>query len=326
MCIVLAFASGCGRSDSLQGDNVSGANQLLSDKNVVILTDRLDRQVRIASPATRIISLSPATTELLFALDLGPAVVGATKHCNFPAAALTIPRVGSGTLESINLEAIVAAKPDLVLCKWDTHQPLLQSLERMQIPALAIGPQSLDELFEEAGWIGQLTGRESQADALVAAMTARRQKLTGIAQRLRPDPAVKVFYEVWDDPLMTAGPDSFIDEIMSMAGLENIIQDTTIRFPRISAETVLRGDPDLILAPTTHFLDVDIDEIRARPGWDSVTAVQQGNIHLISGDEISRCGPRVLDALAEVILAAYPQADADQIREKLPETDLTERP
>ncbi|QEG38213.1 ABC transporter substrate-binding protein [Roseimaritima ulvae] len=271
------------------------------------ITDRLDRSVIVDTPAKRIISLTPAMTELLFAMDLGPTMVGATKHCNYPAAALDIPRVGAGTLESISVEAIIAAKPDLVLCKWDYHQPLIETLDRMQIRCLAVGPQSLDELFDEADWIGRLTGHEAQAAALIERMTARRDHLTEVVARVQPTPPLKVFYEVWDDPLMTAGPDSFIDEMLVSAGLENIIRDTSIRYPRISAETVLRANPDLILAPTTHFEDVDVDTIRTRPGWDSVTAVQQQRIHLISGDEVSRCGPRLLDALSEIILAAYPE-------------------
>jgi iron complex transport system substrate-binding protein len=289
----------------------------------ITVTDRLGREVPVAGTAKRIISLSPATTELLFALDLGPSIFGATKHCNYPPAALAIPRVGGGTMESISLETIVSIKPDLVLCKWDSHQPLVQSLDRMQIPALAIGAQSLKELFEEAKWVGQMTGRQTEAGELIARMRARLQRLSTVVSQVKPDPALKVFYEVWDDPLMTAGPDSFIDELLRLAGLDNIVTDTSIRYPRISAETVLRGNPDLILAPTTHFKNVDIDEIRSRPGWKSIAAVTQHRVHLISGDEVSRCGPRVLDALAEIILAAYPDVHPDEVQGDWPGTSLT---
>lgn len=279
----------------------------------VQITDRLDRTVEIRSGVKRIISLSPATTELLFALDLGPSIVGATAHCDYPEAALAIPRVGSGTLESISLESIVAAQPDLVLCKWDYHQPLVDSLDRLQIPVLAIGPQNLEELFEEAMWLGQITDRDAMATDFVARMRSRRDHLVRVASLAKPDPSLSVFYEIWDDPLMTAGPNTFIDELLTLAGLDNVIDDTQIRYPRISAELVLRTDPDLILAPTTHFEDVDVSTIAARPGWDTVKAVQQQRIHLISGDQVSRCGPRVLDALAEIILAAYPNVRPEEV-------------
>lgn len=276
------------------------------------VTDRLDRVVHLEQPAKRIVSLSPAMTELLFALDLGGSIVGTTKHCNYPPAALELPRVGGGTLESISLEAIIDAKPDLVLCKWDSHQSLVSSLERLNVPSLAIGAQSLDELFEQAKWVGLMTGHEEQADALIAEMSSRRDELTAIVSRVKPEPSLKVFYEVWDDPLMTAGPHSFIDELLSLAGLENIVGDTEVSYPQISSEIVLQADPDLILAPTTHFETVSIDEIRSRPGWESMSAVKEERIYLISGDEVSRCGPRILDALAEIIQAAYPEVSVSE--------------
>lgn len=275
---------------------------------IPVITDRLDRKFACDSPATRIVSLSPSTTELLFALDLDSRIVGATKHCNYPDAALAIPRMGGGTLESISIETIVAASPDLVLCKWDSHQPLVESLDRLQIPVLAIGAQSLDELFEETRWLGRVTGQEAEVDRFIMSMRKRRDDLVRQVASVKHDPPTRVFYEVWDDPLMTAGPDSFIDELLGLAGLQNIVAGTAVRYPRISSETVVRGDPELILAPTTHFENVDVDSIAQRPGWASITAVADGNIHLISGDEISRCGPRMLDALAEIIAAAYPEA------------------
>ncbi len=310
LIMLAAFLSGCQQTSPPTAETKTQTDS----PNVDTVTDQLDRTVVVGAPAKRIVSLTPAMTELLFALDLGPSIVGATTHCNYPAAALDVPRVGAGTLESISVEAIVAAKPDLVLCKWDYHQPLIETLDRMQISCLAVGPQSLHELFEQARWIGRLTRHEAQAAALIKRMQTRRDHLSDVVARVKPTPPLKVFYEVWDDPLMTAGPDSFIDEMLVAAGLENIIRDTSIRYPRISAETVLRANPDLILAPTTHFEDVDVDTIRMRPGWDAVTAVQQQRIHLISGDEVSRCGPRLLDALSEIILAAYPELSADDLQ------------
>lgn len=302
--LLLSLLLGCESSESSAPATIRSGSQI---------TDRLDRVVAFDQPAKRIVSLSPATTELLFALELGPFVVGATKNCNYPEEALLIPRMGGGTLESLSAEAILAAKPDLVLTKWDSHQPLVETLDRMQIRSLAIGAQSLSELYEEAEWLGEITGHRDQARRFVSQMKDRQERLAEVVQKHRSQSKLKVFYEVWDDPLMSAGPESFIDELLTLAGLQNIVAETEIRYPRISSETVLSGDPDLILAPTTHFEDVDIEAIAARPGWSNIKAVRTGRIHLISGDEVSRCGPRLLDALAEIIVAAYPSASADQV-------------
>ncbi|MEM9369386.1 MAG: helical backbone metal receptor [Planctomycetota bacterium] len=274
----------------------------------VAIVDRLKRTVQSSPSAERIVSLSPATTELLFALGLGDQVVGATKHCNHPARAVDIPRVGGGLLESISVETIVSLKPDLVLCKWDTHQPLLDNLERLNIRVCAVGAQNLDELYEETHWVGQLANRSAEATDLISKMRSRHSELLSLVDDVRTEPPLSVFYEVWDDPLMTAAPNSFIGELLSMAALENIVSDTSVRYPRISAETVIDGDPDLILAPTTHFENVEIESFRSRPGWSAISAVANERIHLISGDEVSRCGPRLLEALAEIILVAYPES------------------
>ncbi|MEM8734164.1 MAG: helical backbone metal receptor [Planctomycetota bacterium] len=286
------------------------------------LVDRLQREVRVETPAQRIVSLSPATTELLFAIELGEQVVGVTKNCNFPPQALDLPRVGGGTIESISSEAILALKPDLVLCKWDSHQPLIETLERLDVKVCAIGAQSLEELYEESDWVGRLTDRKKQAQELISQMRARHGKLMEIVSKFEQEPKLRVFYEVWDEPLMTAAPNSFIGELLTMAGLENVLSDTSVRYPRISSETVVARDPQVILAPTSHFEKVDVNAFQSRPGWSAVSAVAKQRIYLISGDEVSRCGPRVLNALAEIIVAAYPNAQ-ELVSQSINESEVT---
>lgn len=295
----------------------------------LVVEDRLHRRVKFARPPRRIVSLSPATTELLFALGLAECVVGVTKHCNYPPAALNITRVGAGTLEGISRELIVSVEPELILCKWDNHQPLVETFEQLNIPIFAVGAESLEELFEEAEWIGEICGREAEADELVSKMKSRLSRLRKVvAARTSGAKPKRVFYEVWDDPLMSAGPGSFIGEILQLAGLENIIRDTPGRYPRVSAEVVLQNDPEVILAPTTHFQDVEISAFAHRPGWSDITAVREGQIFLIDGDQVSRCSPRLLDALQQIVTSVYPgpagldDEEAVQARSRAQETGL----
>lgn len=275
-----------------------------------IVEDRLHRKIEFTKPPSRIVSLSPATTELLFALGLGDSIVGVTKHCNYPPAALEIARVGSGTLEGISREMIVSVQPELILCQWDNHQPLVETFEKLNIPIFAVGAESLEELFEEARWIGEICDREEAAAELIAAMQARLASIgrTVAAHTASGEKPKRVFYEVWDDPLMSAGPDSFIGELMQLAGLDNIIKDTSRRYPRVSAEIVVQRDPEIILAPTTHFQKVDVSTFASRPGWSEITAVRQKQIFLIDGDQVSRCGPRLLDALQQIVESVYQEA------------------
>ncbi|HBE67360.1 MAG TPA: cobalamin-binding protein [Planctomycetaceae bacterium] len=306
LALIFLMSIGCRSDQNSESETNDGKSVRSSAGSFVV--DRLDRHVRIESPAKRIVSLAPATTELLYALGLADQIVGATKYCNYPPEALKLPRVGGGTIESISVEKILSLKPDLVLCNSDTHQPLVDRLERLKVKACAVGAQSLGGLYEESEWIGLLTDREREAQDLISKMSARETALKEIVAQFQPNPKLRVFYEVWDEPLMTAAPNSFIGELLSIAGLENVLSSTSVRYPRISSEAVVKGDPELILAPTSHLEEVDVDAFQARPGWGAVSAVVDKRIHLISGDKISRCGPRVLDALAEIIEAAYPQA------------------
>ena len=329
--LFLFLASGCGRTQTSDDTSIEPTARLEASRNNsetgsvepheahtasppahggsrFAIEDRLHRKVEFTKPPRRIVSLSPATTELLFALGLGDSIVGVTKHCNYPPAALDITRVGSGTLEGISREMILSVQPELILCKSDYHQPLVETFEKLNVPIFAVGPQSLEELFEEARWIGRICDREAAAAKLIDGMQSRLNLIREVvaartADRREPK---RVFYEVWDDPLMSAGAGSYIDELLQLAGLENIASQTTARYPRVSAEIVIRRDPEVILAPTTHFQKVDISIFNSRPGWSGVTAVREGQIFLIDGDQVSRCGPRVLDALEQIVASVYP--------------------
>lgn len=273
------------------------------------IVDRLNREVTIAQVPRRLVSLSPATTELIFSLESGDLIVGATNYCDYPDAAKTIPRVGSGPMGTISLEAIIGLRPDLVLCKFDTHQPLVEALDRLNIPCIALGPESLEELFEEAGWLGELLGCQDHSQRLVEAMRGRLAKLQEIVNQrwLNNDGLTRhhprVFYQVWEDPLMTVGHGSFIDQLLELAGFENIVDGSLGRYPRISPELIVERDPEYIFVPSSPTQTIDLDKIFNRSGWQNVTAIRSRQVFVVNGDAISRCGPRMLDALEQIIHA-----------------------
>lgn len=281
-----------------------------ADSSEIRLVDRLDREVRFTKIPSRIVSLSPSTTELLFALGLGSSIVGRTEHCNYPPEALEIAKVGSGTLEGISREAIVNLQPDLVLCKWDSHQPLIETFEKLGIPIVGFGPENIQEMFKEARLIGSITGHQTQAEQLVDRMSARLERLKTAVSTIDAKDRKRVFYQVWDAPLMTAGPTSFIGELMTTAGFNNVFSDFTNRYTRVSSEVLVERDPQIIFAPTTHSTEVKLESFANRPGWENVTAVREGKIFIINGDQISRCGPRLLDAMEQMIRLGYPDVAA----------------
>ena len=288
-------------------DNDTARDTEIDARFPVAVEDRMGRSVTFDRAPERVVSLSPSTTELMFALGAGSSIVGATKHCNYPVEALEIPRVGSGTLEGLSREAILALNPDLVLCKWDTHEPLMELFDRVGIQVISLGSETLADLFGEAKLLGRVTGREQEAETLIQEMTERRKRLVERVAALTPNQQRTVFYEVWDNPLMTAGPKSFIGEILSLGRMKNIFDDTDVRYPRISSEVVVDRNPDVILAPTNHMKQVEFERLASRPGWAKIKAITNKQVFIINGDEVSRCGPRLLNALEQMIDAVYPE-------------------
>lgn len=312
---VLSSLTGCSDSNQVSSSNT---RQSLPDvtstevSSAITVVDRLHRTVALDRTPRRIVSLSPATTELLFALGAGESLVGATEYCDFPEQAKQVPRVGSGPIGTVSLEAIVGKTPDLVLCKFDTHQPLVESLERLNFKVLALGPESLDELFEEAVWLGNVLQKQHAAAELIESMKSRASVLqkkvaelpvvrdTASGKRMKK----RVFYQVWSDPLMSAGKGSFIDQMLEMAGLENIVDVTAGRYPRISPELVVERNPELIFVPSSPKNPVNIESVLQRPGWQNVSAIKHRRVYLLDSDTVSRCGPRMLEALEQMIVAA----------------------
>jgi len=315
--LLCLFLVGCDNNEPrLPRSSSSKSTEDIKIETVAV--DRLKRTVCFTKVPQRIVSLSPSTTELLYAIGAGDQLVGATEHCNYPPAAAKLKRVGKGTLQGISRETILSLSPDLILCKWDNHQPLIEPFDRFKIPIMAVCPDTLAELYEEANLLGRVTGHVSEASELVENMKRRVVALTSWVDSVPMDQRRRAFYEVWDEPLMTAGPKSFIGEMLEMGGMKNIFSDATVQYPRISDEVVLDRDPEVILAPSTHRAQVSLEILAKRQGWDRITAVRERQVFLIDGDQVSRCGPRMLDALEEMIRAVYP--------DKLPKVLANEQP
>ncbi len=303
---IIVFAVGCGQPKSaiLQSLPASSSNENFISARTVV--DRLKRTICFTKVPQRIVSLLPSTTELMFAIGAGHLLVGSTEHCNYPMAAKKLRRIGGGMLHEISRETLLSLNPDLILCKWDSHQPLIESFERLNIPILAVGPDSLAELYDEATLLGKVTGHEAEASSLIETMRKRVVALTAWVDSMPREQRRRVFYEVWDEPLMTAGPNSFIGEMLAMGGMENVFSDMSVGYPKISDEVVLARDPEVILAPSTHRSQVSIEMLTRRQGWDRIAAVRNYQVFLIDGDQVSRCGPRMLDALEAMIRVVYP--------------------
>jgi iron complex transport system substrate-binding protein len=271
------------------------------------VTDALGRQVTISAPAQRIVSLAPSITEQLFAVGAGDRVVGVTLYDNYPPQVQQVERVGGYVTKSISVEKILSLKPDLILARGVIQQGVIVAVERVGIAAVALEPQNVEEVYATTVLIGQLTAQEQQAAQVVADM---RQRVGHVRERVAAIPReqrVTVFYKAYDEPLIAAGPSTFIGHMIELAGGTNIFADRPESYPQISAEEVLRRNPAVILGPLTRSGNLSLTQTGQRPGWQHLAAVQHARVYLLDDDLISRPGPRLPEALEAIARVLYPE-------------------
>jgi iron complex transport system substrate-binding protein len=272
----------------------------------ITLTDDLGREVTLEGTPGRIVSLAPAVTEDLYAIGAGELLVGRTDFDNYPPQAEDLPSVGGFAAEDISVETIVALEPDLVLGGATSHEVLAEQLGASGIPLFVFDPVSIDDVYANLETMGRITGHQTDAQAVIQEMQARIQAVQDAVADVPDAERPAVFYEVWDEPLMTAGPNTFVSQMVELAGGVNIFTDAAEDYPIISQEVILERAPDVILGPTTHGETFGAEVVAARPGWDSLPAVQAGRVYVIDGDTVSRPGPRIAEAVELIAAALYP--------------------
>jgi len=267
-------------------------------------TDDMGREVSIDKVPQRIVSHVPSITETLFALGLGDRVVGVSDYCDYPEEAKLKPSVGNYYNPSI--EPIVALEPDLVLT--DGHSESIKGLEALGITFFVIDPKDIDGILEDIELLGKITGVQKKARALVSEMNGR---FAQIASQVEGAPEVRVFY-VFDATDLnnpwTAGPGSFVDALITMAGGENIAAQAPGAWVQFSIEQLVSSDPEIIMIDTIHGTAiVSEEELRAHPAWREITAVKQGRIYTVDGDLVNRSGPRIVEGLEEIAKIIHPE-------------------
>ena len=259
----------------------------------------------VSFAALRIVSLAPSTTEILFALGLDDEIVGVSSFCNYPLQAKDKEKIGS--FSRPNIEKIISLKPDIVFCTGLEQAPVIHELKQLKIKVFVSHPANMQELFASIKEAGLATGREEEAEGLIRRMKSQIQEISiktaSIPQEKRP----AVFVEYWNNPLMTAGPGSFVDELISLAGGYNIAYDTKRPYSYFSPELVIKRNPDCIIL--AYMVNEEAAEvIRERLGWQEIAAVKNNRIYGdIDSDLVLRPGPRIVLGLAEIHKRLYPQ-------------------
>ena len=241
--------------------------------NMRTLTDNLGRTVTVPINVQRIVSLTPANTETLFAIGAGDRVVGVTKFANYPPEVADVSRVGGFASKSINMETVLGLQPDIVLTEGDMHLPLLRQFDHLGVPAIALDATSVDDVRMNVLLIGNVTGQNEEAKQVVDQMTHVTDAIATLLADLPDSDRRRVCYLAWDRPLMAAGQSSFIGQMIVQSHANNIFDDTLQPFPQVSEETLIRRDPDVILVPARGDLNDQVTSLATRSGWQQVSAV-----------------------------------------------------
>lgn len=280
LCLTLCFALCLGALPALARE--------------VTFTDMTGREIVLDQPASRIVALTPSDCEILCALGAEDLLVGRGAYCDYPEDIQQVPVVNSG--DQTNLEEILALSPQVVLMATMAQtQEQIAALEAAGIRVVVSDAQDIEGVYQAIEMIGQLTGRQSQAQALVAQMQEQFQRIAAQAQ----DTGKTVYFEVspleWG--LWTAGKGTFMDELAALCGLTNAFSDVE-GWAQISEEQVLQRNPDYIVTVTMYYGEgpTPQEEIMSRAGWQDVTAVAQNQVFQADNDRMTRPGPRLMDA------------------------------
>jgi len=258
------------------------------------LVDDSGRSVALARPAQRIISLAPNMTELLFAAGAGKRVVGTVEYSNYPEAARRIARIGDNA--QLDLERIVALKPDLILV-WQAGnaQRQLDNLLQLGIPVFYSDPRRISDIARAIEQFGRLAGSDMVALATAREFEARVKELR---ERYAGRAPVKVFFQIWDQPLMTVSGDHMISDVIALCGGKNVFAGLKPLAPTVSIEAVLAADPEAIGGATAEA--GQLGSLESWKTWPRLDAVARGNLFVIHSDLISRNSPRILEGAREV--------------------------
>jgi len=280
-----------------------GCGKKASKRETVIFTDAMGRQINVPKSVKRIVSMAPNVTEMLFLLGLDNEIVGVTDFCNYPDLAKSKTKIGG--YYNPNIEVILSLSPDLIVATPDGYsKERVDRLEESGIAVFLVNPLKIDDVLDSILLLGKATGKEEKANQEVEDMRNRIMKVKDSVAEIPENKRVKVFYEIGNDPLVTVGPENFVNDLIETAGGINIANDASNPWPVYSVEAVIMKNPDIILtAPATMVSSTEQQETK----WDkyrTISAVKNNRIYHIDPDTLLRSGPRVVNGL-EILYSLF---------------------
>jgi iron complex transport system substrate-binding protein len=267
------------------------------------VTDQLGRQVTLPDDPKRIVSLAPSITEIIYALGKESCLKGATKFSDFPPAAKRLPKVGSYV--RLDLEKIVAMRPDLCLATKDGNPgEIAKRLESLKIPVYAVDPRNLESVMDTLLEIGGLLNVTQRAEKVVHDMRSRVNRVKSLLTNASHRP--RVFFQIGLSPIVSVGTNTFIHELIVLAGGENLSKGTT-PYPRFSREQVLALSPEVLIV-TSMARGASFESVKGEwTKWPDLPAVRDNRILLVDSNLFDRPSPRLVDALELLAKLIHPE-------------------
>jgi iron complex transport system substrate-binding protein len=286
----LLFAA-CSKPNNNKSDSQIGVHQTI---------DEAGRTIIVPNTVTRFISLAPSLTEIVYAIGAGEGLVGRTSYCTYPAEAQKVEAVGDTLKPSI--ERIIALRPQIVFVSTASQlEAFTSELQAHHIAVYVTDSHDLEGVFHSIERMADVLGKRPQADELLKQLRAR---VRSVAERVKSQPPVRVFYQVSDEPLYTIGRDAFITDLIKRAGGVSVTADVPGAWPKYSAESALAANPEAIILPTGGSMG-DANSTVASALKRS-PAVANGRVYKINDDHLSRPGPRSVDGLEDLARALHP--------------------
>ncbi len=284
----------------------NGLNNLNKSSNVITVTDDLGRNVTIKLPVTRVVSMDPSNTQMMFAIGAGNLVVADTSYDWWPSNATRLPKVemDNGTA---SVEQVVSFKPNLVIATTIQSMAIIDQLQNLSIPVLVLEPQNISNIYRDMYILGNVTGHQNGA---LKEINYMKNYISNIHQKVENYQKVSVLYMLWPDPIYTVGPGSFINDIINNANGYNIASNLSSPYPIIGNETIVSDNPEAIIVDNGTGIS-NISYFQSNPIWQNITAVKDSRVLFLNyteSNEMNEPGPLTIYAVQLVAEFLYPQA------------------
>ena len=280
-----------------------------ADEFPVTVKDDLEESIKINEKPQKIISLAPSMTEMLYSLGLGNRVVGVSNYADYPEEAAQNNKIGSVT--DPNVEKIVSLKPDLVLAASVNKLEYVNRLKELGIKVAGFNPTTIEETITVMNKVGELTGEKLLAKEITEKMNKQLNEIEKVvSKKLKANKRPDVFYEIWHDPLTTAGEGTFIDDLIETAGGRNLGALAEGSWPQYDMETLLVENPEVYISSQHSDAHTFTKEgLKDRPNYSALNAVKNDRIHFIEQNLVTRPSPRIILGLKELVKTIWPDLE-----------------